>query len=140
MHRVLVLASLAYVLQGPASALASSQAPLAPMLQSVEACRAYLTGAGRSATFAGAAIFEVVSGAGGEVTQVRPVRVPASFEAFVQVAEFRGCVQRWRFSGPGTSSLSFSAGTTGEFLKSWKISISSGSRTLTVVLPLAAGR
>jgi hypothetical protein len=109
-------------------------------IESVEACRAALTVAGRSAAFAGTAIFQVISDSQGKVTEVNPLKVPDFFSAFVQVEEFRDCVHRWRFMGPGTTTFAFSAGTTGELLTNWKMSVSSGEHALTIVLPQAQTR
>lgn len=109
-------------------------------IESVEACRAALTVAGRSAAFAGTAVFQVISGSKGKVIAVKPLKVPDFFSAFVQVEEFRACLHRWRFKGPGTTTVAFSAGTTGELLTNWKMSVSSGEHALTIVLPQAQTR
>jgi hypothetical protein len=109
-------------------------------IESVEACRAALTVAGRSAAFAGTAVFQVLSGSQGKVTAVKPLKVPDFFSAFVQVEEFRACLHRWRFKGPGTTTVAFSAGTTGELFTNWKMSVSSGEHPLTIVLPQAQTR
>ena len=61
-------------------------------IESVEACRATLTGAGRSAAFAGTAIFLVISDSQGKVIEVKPLKVPDFFSTFVQVDEFRACL------------------------------------------------
>jgi len=106
----------------------------------MEACRASLTEAGRAASFQGTAIYEVVSNSDGQVSEVRPVNVPQVFNAFVQLVEFRACVQRWKFTGAGTTAVAFSAGTTGELLKAWKISVTSGVEGWTLVLPLTNER
>jgi hypothetical protein len=109
-------------------------------IESVEACRAGLTNAGRSATFAGTAVYQVTSDPQGKVTEIMPLKVPDSFSTFIQVAEFRGCLQRWQFKGAGRTTVAFSAGTTGELLTNWKLSLSSGGNALTIVLPLAQTR
>ena len=111
-----------------------------PAIESVEACRAALTVAGRSAAFAGTAIFQVISDSQGKVTEVKLLKVPGFFGAFVQVEEFRACLHRWRFKGPGTTTVAFSAGTTGELLTNWKMSVSSGEHGLTIVLPQTQNR
>jgi hypothetical protein len=58
---------------------------------------------------------------------VRAVKMPEAFDVFVDLADFRTCVQRWRFSGTGTTVVSLNAGTTGDLLREWKISVSSAS-------------
>lgn len=108
--------------------------------ESVEACRATLTVAGRSAAFAGIGIFQVISNSQGKVIEVKPLKVADFFSAFVQVEEFRACLHRWRFKGPGTTTVAFSAGTTGALLTDWKMSVSSGEHALTIVLPQAQTR
>jgi hypothetical protein len=109
-------------------------------IESVEACRATLTIAGRSAAFAGTAVFQVISDSQGKITEVKRLKVPGFFSAFVQVEEFRACLHRWRFMGPGTTIVAFSAGTTGELLTNWKMSVSSGEHAVTIVLPPAQAR
>jgi hypothetical protein len=133
MARVLALAGLAMLLRVSASVDAQAQRPTAPTLRTIEACRASLSEAGRAASFSATAFYEVVSDSEGKVSEVRAVKIPEVFNTFVQVAEFRGCVQRWRFSGAGATVVALSAGTTGELLEAWKISVSSGA--LTLVLP-----
>jgi len=109
-------------------------------IESVEACRAGLTSAGRSAAFAGTAIYQVTSDSQGKVTEIMPLKVPDFFSAFVQVAEFRACLQRWRFNGAGRTTVAFIAGTTGELLTNWKLSVSTGDHTLAIVLPRVSAR
>jgi hypothetical protein len=109
-------------------------------IESVEACRATLTVAGRSAAFAGTAIFQVISDSLGKVIEVKPLKVPDFFSAFVQVEEFQACLHRWRFKGPGTTTVAFSAGTTGDLLTNWKMSVSSGEQAVAIVLPQAQTR
>jgi hypothetical protein len=133
MNRLLAL-SVIMLLQGSA---VGTQAPMQPVpaLKTIEVCRADLTDAGQIASFQGTASYEVVSNSDGAVLAVKPIRVPEGFAVFVQLAEFRACVYRWKFTGGGTSTVAFSAGTTGEFLKAWRISVTAGPETLNLVLP-----
>jgi predicted enzyme related to lactoylglutathione lyase len=105
-------------------------------VRSMEACRVYLTGAGRRAAFQEAALYEVVAGASGAVTHVKPLEVSSAFDTFVQVQAFRACVERWTFTGPGTAVVAFSAGTSGTLLEAWRVSVSADGETTTLVLPL----
>ena len=130
-----VFAGLAWLLQAATFAGNPPQIRPTPTVRAAEACRASLTELGRAATFSGTAIFEAVTDATGGVVDVTPLRVPDLFDKVVEVAEFRSCVGRWRFSGPGKSVVAFSAGTTGEALKAWSISVTSGDSTFLLVLP-----
>ena len=134
MKRVLLLASLA-ILLAPGSVDGQAQGQSAPTLQTIEACRTSLTEAGRAASFQGTAVYEVLSDSNGNVLEVRPVKVSEVFNIFVDAAEFRGCVQRWKLSGAGATVVAFNAGTTGELLKAWKISVTSGTSALRLLLP-----
>jgi hypothetical protein len=119
-----------------------TQAPnsTAPAPQTIEACQADLTEAGRAASFQGTAFYEVVSNSDGTVLTVRPVKIPEVFNVFVQLPEFRACVQRWRFTGGGTTTVALSAGTTGELLVAWRISVITGTGTFNLVLPRSPDR
>ena len=134
------LAGLAFILHAVTLAGNLPQSQSTPTVRAAEACRAYLTDQGRRATFSGTAIFEAVTDTSGDVVDVKPLRVPDFFDRFVEVTEFRSCVGRWRFSGPGKSVIAFSAGTTGEALKASSISVTSGDSTFSLVLPLGSPR
>ena len=140
MNRVIFLAGLAVLFRLSASVDAQALSQPAPTVQTIEACRISLTEAGQAASFQGTAVYEAALGSDGRVLEVRPVKIPDVFNTFVRLAEFRGCVQRWKFSGPGTTLVALNAGTTGELLSAWKVSVSSGTRALTLILPLTVER
>ena len=112
-----------------------AQTPGPPQLESLEACRADLTDAGRRSSFQGTAVLQVESGPNGAVVAVEDLRVPEVFPAFVQMAEVKACVKRWKFSGAGATVVTFTAGTTGETLRAWRISVGSDGPGLVLVLP-----
>jgi len=134
MNRLLALARLAMFLDVSPSVDAQPSRP-ASTLHTIEACRTSLTEAGRAASFQGTAVYEVVSNSAGTVSEVRPVKVPEVFNTFVQVEKFRACVKRWRFSGTGSTVVAFSAGTIGELLRTWKVSVSLRTGAFTLLLP-----
>ena len=109
-------------------------------IHSIEACRADLTAAGGSASFADTAVYQVVADPGGTVSTFKPLRVPEAFDTFVQVKEFEDCVRRWRFGGALSATVSLSAGTKGEFLKAWTVSVSSEANTVTLIVPRRSNR
>ena len=133
-------ATVALLLGVTAAASDLGQSPAPAAIRSLEACRADLTPEGRRATFSGTAIFEVVSDSRGVVADLKVLKLPESFGRFVQVAEFESCVRRWRFTGAGTSTVAFTAGTTGEMLEAWQISVASGKGTLSLLLPRGEAR
>ena len=110
-----------------------SESPL--RVVEMEACRVELTPAGRSASFQGTSIYELPMDAGGRVSSVKGMRVPEFFTAFVDLKELESCVRRWTFSGDGTVPLSFVAGTTGDALTIWSISVGPAGNSIRLVLP-----
>jgi hypothetical protein len=69
------------------------------------------------------AILQAETDATGAVVAVKDLRVPKVFPIFLQMEEFNACVKRWKFRGAGVVVVSFTAGTPGEALRSWSISV-----------------
>jgi hypothetical protein len=136
MTNVLLMAVLLAVLGPPPLHLASpGTADVAARVKDLEACRVGLTAAGQTAAFAGTAVFEMTIGADGVVSRIRTLKMPEVFEAFVEISKFDACMRRWRFSGAGSVPVVFTAGTTGEALTAWSITVGTPPNSVRLVLP-----
>jgi hypothetical protein len=116
-----------------------AQTSLTPPVVSIEACRVGLTAAGRTSSFQGTAILQADTDAAGTVVAVKDLRVPDVFPIFVEMTEFKACVTRWKFRGAGAIVVALTAGTTGETLQSWSISVGNSGQGFTLVLPRGSG-
>ena len=103
---------------------------------SIEACHVTLTALGRTATFQGTAVYKVKTGEKGQITAIDPVTIPGPFRALLHLDGFECCMRHWRLQPSSEYVVGFQAGTTGETLRRWLITISQkDDNTLEIVLP-----
>ena len=105
-----------------------------PRVVEMEACRVRLTPSGQAALFQATVICEASTDGDGSVAALKPLMTYDFFKAFVEVDRFESCVRRWKFSGGGKTMVTLFAGTSAEAPGDWRISVSSGGKTLRLVL------
>jgi hypothetical protein len=123
--RALLLPAVIGLVLLPSQLPASNTDSEGPVLQA-ESCRVELTGLGQdhwreSFRYTGTADDE------GRISPRNLVRMRSNdaMASFVRLDQFESCMTGWVFSRPGQYSILFTAGTGGDALRHWSVTVSS---------------
>jgi len=100
-----------------------------------ESCNVELTKAGQ-ADWRGGFYYLANTDREGRISKLE-LRPPTSetLKAFIRLDQLESCVRRWQFSGAGPYSITFYAGTSGDALSRWTISVSNAQGSFRLVFP-----
>jgi hypothetical protein len=125
------------------SALATTALPEQGQVRAgleLEACSVPLTTSWRAAAFQGTTVYRVTTAATGQVESVLALKVRPEASGFIDLRAAEGCITRWRLEPSTSYEVLFSYGTTGPFLKFWKMRLSGGKLgVIELRLPLGDG-
>jgi hypothetical protein len=120
--------------------LASVASPPGDQPLELEACRVQLTELGRRAYFQESIVLRLATGESGVVSSLEYLLEPKVGRRFLTLDDLEACLRRWKLEPSSTYTVVFSAGTTGETLGKWRLSVSSGRGTsLVLALPPCPG-
>jgi len=121
--KALLLPVLVAVVVLPSQLPASNTDSQGPVLQA-ESCRVELTGAGQE-HWRGSFRYTATADAEGYISQRNLVRPTDPMASFIRLDQFEACITRWVFSGAGQYSILFAAGTGGDAVRQWSVTVSS---------------
>ncbi len=97
----------------------------------IEACEVPFTDIGERSSFAGTAIYALVTDEHGSPRMLDELKNP--LRPFLDLTAFERCMQRWKLSPSEQYSVALSAGTTGKALEYWTIAICDINRACIIV-------
>jgi hypothetical protein len=121
--RALLLPALIGLVLLPSQLPAASTDSQGPVLQA-ETCRVELTGLGQE-HWRGSFRYLATADDEGHIPQRNLVRPTDAMASFIRLDQFESCMTRWVFSGAGQYSILFAAGTGGDALRHWSVTVSS---------------
>lgn len=116
--------------------LAAVSANADTLVLEAESCAVALTASGQGSwrsSFVYTAAVDA-TGRAGPMT-LAPTDTVAAAKKFIRLNQFEACIQRWRFAGPGALQIVFDAGTSGETLRRWLITVTRAGEQFRLVLP-----
>ena len=121
--RALLLPALIGLVLLPSQLPASNTDDQGPVLQA-ESCNVELTGLGQG-HWRGSFRYMATADDEGHISQRNLVRPTDPMASFVRLDQFESCMTRWVFSRAGQYSILFAAGTGGDALRQWSVTVSS---------------
>jgi hypothetical protein len=101
-----------------------------------ESCSVELTRAGQG-SWRGSFVYRGMVASDGRLSGLEVLEIPSSatIKEFVRLDQFEACVRRWRFAMTGSVTLTFEAGTTGDAIRHWSITVSGSKQQFRLTLP-----
>jgi len=101
-----------------------------------EACSVELTTAGQG-SWRGTFIYRGTVANDGRISSLEmlPISSSSTMRNFVRLDQLETCVRRWQFAAPGSLTLTFEAGTIGDVLQRWRITVSQSTLRFRLRLP-----
>ena len=121
--KALLLPALVALAVIPPQLPASNTDSQGPVLQA-ESCRVELTGVGQG-HWRGSFRYTATADSEGYILPRTLVRPTDAMASFIRLDQFEDCISRWVFSGAGPYSILFTAGTGGDALRQWSVTVSS---------------
>lgn len=106
------------------------------LVREAESCSIALTSAGQGAwrgVFAFSATVDA-TGRAGTVVAIKTEYFEAA-KGFLRLDQFESCMARWLFATPGAVQIVLEAGTTGDALHRWVVTVSRSQERFRLVLP-----
>ena len=128
--KAMLLPALVALVVIPRQLPASDADAQGPVLQA-ESCRVELTALGQG-SWRGSFRYTATADSEGYISQRNLVRPTDAMASFIRLDQFEACIARWVFSGAGQYSILFTAGTSGDALRRWSVTVSGVRPTATI--------